>query len=123
MLSLNLYYMKRLLTLIFAGLLLLSFNSCIVLSTKKYNSLLASSDSLSAGWNEAQLKIGNLEGLISNLRADTARLNNRIAGLQTDIEKMNADYKALNATYSSLRSNSSSEINKLPKILKDVRRD
>ncbi|MXV49387.1 OmpA family protein [Pedobacter sp. HMF7647] len=88
-----------------------SLNSCIVLSTKKYNALLAQKDSLGTSLDKATLKIGSLEDEIEKLRADTARLNSRIADLTDKIT-------GLDKNYSSLRKNSSSEINKLSDNLK-----
>jgi chemotaxis protein MotB len=110
--------MKRLFIPAFILLLFVSFNSCVVLSTKKYNAFLASRDSLAAGWDQAQLKIEDLEGVIAKLRTDTASLNSRIVKLQVDIDKADASYKSLDATYTALRSNSSSEITKLAEDLK-----
>lgn len=100
------------------ALIILLFNSCVVLSTKKYNAFLASRDSLAAGWDQAQLKIEDLEGVISRLKSDTANLSDRILKLQADVDKAEASYKALDATYSSLRANSSSEITRLAEDLK-----
>jgi len=88
-----------------------SFSSCIVLSTKKYNALLADKDSLSAGWNEAKVKIESLEDEIYRLKLDTAELNSRIAALQSKVE-------GLDKNYANLRANSSSEIKKLMDDLK-----
>ena len=90
---------------------ILSFSSCVVLSSKKYNNLLAQKDSISAGWDESKLKVESLEEELSRLRADTTRLNNQIADLQGKVQ-------GLDANYTSLRSNSSSEINKLSENLK-----
>lgn len=81
-------------------------SSCVVLSTKKYQSLLAEKDSLSAGWNDANVKIGGLEGEITRLKSDTARMNSRLAELEERLS-------GLDANYASLRANSSSEIKKL----------
>ncbi|HCN84183.1 MAG TPA: hypothetical protein DIT07_11280 [Sphingobacteriaceae bacterium] len=110
--------MKRFFTSIFIVLLFVSLHSCVVLSNKKYNALLASRDSLSAGWDQAQLKAEDLQGVISRLKTDTASLNARIARLQADVEKAEANYKSLDATYASLRANTSSEITKLAEDLK-----
>jgi len=83
-----------------------SMSSCVVLSTKKYKSLLAKQDSLNTGWNDSQLNNESLEQRIKRLQADTAALNSRLAAL-------NERYTDLDANYAKLRSNSSSEINKL----------
>lgn len=87
-------------------LLTATLSSCVVLSTKKYKSLLAKQDSLNTGWNEAQTQNESLEQRIKRLQADTALLNKQLADLKDR-------YSDLDANYSKLRSNSSSEINKL----------
>lgn len=88
-----------------------SLSSCVVLSPKKYNALLAQKDSLSLGWETARTSIENLEEEAERLRADTSRMNNRLADLEDKL-------KGLDANYASLRSNSSTEINKLAEDLK-----
>lgn len=117
--------MKSIAILVFTSILLISFNSCIVLSTKKYNALLTSRDSISVRLDEARINIENLEGLLARLKADTAGLSARIAGLRADtlglntnITKLKRDIDALNNNYASLRANSSSEINKMAEDLK-----
>lgn len=93
--------------LLFFVLALISlFSSCIVLSPKKYNALLAQRDSLSLGWEAARFKIDTLENEIEGLKADTAALNTRIAGLQLR-------FQGLDERFNALQSNSSSEISKL----------
>ncbi|WP_026897062.1 OmpA/MotB family protein [Daejeonella oryzae] len=103
--------MKKLNIAILLTVLIGSFSSCIVLSPKKYNALLAQRDSLSLGWEAAQLKIESLEDEIKRLQGDTTRINARIAELQEKLQ-------GLDANYASLRSNSSTEINKLSDDLK-----
>ena len=88
-----------------------SFSSCVVLSPKKYNALLAQKDSLSLGWESARTSIESLEGEAGRLRLDTSRMNNRLADLEGKLS-------GLDANYASLRSNSSTEINKLVENLK-----
>lgn len=83
-----------------------TLSSCVVLSTKKYKSLLAKQDSLNTGWNDSQLNNESLEQRIKRLQKDTAALNSQLAAL-------NERYTDLDANYAKLRSNSSSEINKL----------
>ncbi|WP_113663051.1 OmpA/MotB family protein [Pedobacter nanyangensis] len=92
-------------------LVIATLSSCVVLSTKKYKSLLAKQDSLNTGWNSSQLQNESLEQRIKRLQADTASLNSQLAAL-------NQRYSDLDANYSKLRSNSSSEINKLNENLK-----
>lgn len=87
-------------------LLITVFTSCVVISPKKYNALLAQKDSLSLGWEGARTKIASLEDEIASLKSDTASLNSRIAGLEGKVEGLDDNLK-------SLRSNSSSEISKL----------
>jgi chemotaxis protein MotB len=87
-------------------LLATTISSCVILSPKKYKSLLAKQDSLTAGWNESQLKGESLEQLIARLRKDTTGLNSELAELRSR-------YADMDANYNKLRSNSSSEINKL----------
>lgn len=93
------------------GFLIISLSSCVVLSPKKYNALLAQKDSLSLGWESSRAKVESLEEEMERLRADTSRLNNRLADLEDRL-------KGLDANYASLRSNSSTEINKLSEDLK-----
>lgn len=96
-----------------------TFSSCVILSPKKYKSLLAKQDSLSTGWNQSQLKAESLEQLIARLRKDTVGLNGQLADLR-------AQYAEMDANYNKLRSNSSSEINKLSgnldKLSEDLRK-
>ena len=87
-------------------LLITAFSSCVVLSPKKYNGLLAQRDSLSLGWEAARTKIASLEEEIASLKSDTASLHARIAGLEGKVQ-------GLDENLNSLRSNSSSEISKL----------
>ena len=90
------------LTLLFLSLI----TSCVVLSPKKYNTLLAQKDSLSLGWEGARTKIVSLEEEIERLKSDTSALQAQLSDLQVKL-------KALDDSYTSLRSNTSSEINKL----------
>ena len=103
--------MKKLNIAILIAVVFGSFSSCIVLSPKKYNALLAQRDSLSLGWEAAQLKLESLEEEFSRLQTDTTRINARILELQEKLQ-------GLDANYASLRSNSSSEINQLSDNLK-----
>lgn len=98
--------MKRLLLLSITAVVISSFSSCIVLSSKKYKSLLSERDSLSTGWDGAKVRIKSLEDEVARLKADTARLNDRIADLQSKVE-------GLDKNYANLRANSSTEIKKL----------
>ncbi|MEJ6980793.1 OmpA family protein [Pedobacter sp. P351] len=95
--------MNKILCLLFGTLFL---SSCIVLSTKKYQSLIAERDSLSVGWSDANVKIETLEEEIARLKGDTSRINNRMVDLESKLT-------GLDANYASLRANSSSEIKRL----------
>ncbi|RZL15264.1 MAG: hypothetical protein EOO89_13880 [Pedobacter sp.] len=92
---------------LFAG----SFSACVVLSPKKYKSLLATQDSLNTGWNKEQLRVEDLDKTIAQMRRDTAELH----GMLTDMQKRFSD---MEGNYTTLRSNSSVEINKLAEDLK-----
>lgn len=91
--------------------LLLFLSSCVILSPKKYNSLLVKQDSLSKGWSEAQVKIVDLERYVSKLRYDTTVLNGMIKNLKNELEDSEAKLNAL-------KTNSNAEINKLLADLK-----
>lgn len=95
---------------------LLFLSSCVVLSKKKYESLLAQKDSLNLGWNNAQVKIQSLEESIANLKLDTSKLYAKIADKNQELE-------GLNSNYASLSSNSSSEISKLSANLNKLSED
>ena len=84
----------------------LLMSSCVVMSTKKYKSLIAERDSLSIGWDKTNLKVETLDQEIARLKADTANLHGRIAELESK-------FAGLDKNYATLRANSSSEINKL----------
>lgn len=103
--------MKKLIPFcLFAGIMLF-LNACVVLSNKKYNHLVAQRDSLSVGWDQAQVQIENLQLQAERLKNDTMRLNKRIFELQQK-------NKTLDSNYSALLKNSSSEISKLSEDLK-----
>ncbi len=83
-----------------------SLSSCVVLSTKKYQTLVSERDSLSTGLTQATVKIENLEEEVARLKGDTSKINSRIGELQ-------AKLSGLDENYASLRANSSKEINSL----------
>lgn len=103
--------MKKIILFVFAVMALSAWTSCVVLSPKKYKSLLAKQDSLSNGWTESQQKNRDLESLIARLRKDTVGLNSALNDLKSR-------YSEMDSNYTKLRSNSSSEINKLSSDLK-----
>jgi chemotaxis protein MotB len=105
--------MKKIILFVFAVMALSAWSSCVVLSPKKYKSLLAKQDSLSNGWTESQQKNRDLESLIARLRKDTIGLNSALNDLK-------GRYSEMDSNYAKLRSNSSSEINKLSSDLKNV---
>jgi chemotaxis protein MotB len=92
--------------LFIAIIALLSLSSCVVLSKKKYEKLIAQKDSLSTGLDAEQVKSASLEEQVKSLKTDTLNLNAKIADLQNQLE-------GLNTNYASLRNNTSSEITKL----------
>lgn len=98
--------MRKLIIPALAVLFISSMSSCVVLSPKKFNALLAQKDSLSLGWENARVKIVSLEEEIERLKQDTAALQARIADIEVKL-------KGLDDSYTSLRSNTSSEISKL----------
>lgn len=95
--------MNKILFLLFGAFCL---SSCVVMSTKKYQTLIAERDSLSVGLDDANVKIESLVDEIARLKGDTSRINGRMAELETKLS-------GLDANYASLRANSSSEIKKL----------
>ncbi|WP_276089542.1 OmpA family protein [Pedobacter sp. JY14-1] len=103
--------MKKIILFLFAVLFASAFSSCVVLSTKKYKSLLSKQDSLDRGWTASQEKNASLEQLIARLRRDTTGLSSALADLKDQYAKMGNDY-------SKLKTNSSSEIDKLSSDLK-----
>lgn len=103
--------MKYPLFAILALLIASSFSSCVILSTKKYKSLLAQQDSLSRGLTDSQLKGEDLDKTIARLRKDTSELH-------SELKDLKAQYGEMEGNYSKLRKNSSSEINKLSGDLK-----
>ncbi|ATP58635.1 hypothetical protein CPT03_20280 [Pedobacter ginsengisoli] len=103
--------MKKISLFLFVGLLANAFSSCVVLSPKKYKSLLATQDSLRTGWGESQLKNENLESLIARLRKDTT-------GLSSALNDLKGKYSEMDSNYAKLKNNSSTEISKLSNDLK-----
>lgn len=85
-----------------AALLIPMLNSCVVLSPKKYKSLVAERDSL-------QNRSTNLEATIAGLQSDSARLHRDIADMRSKLQALNDSYNTLNNNYNS----SSSQVTKL----------
>ena len=103
--------MKKITLLLFVALFASAFSACVVLSPRKYKSLLAKQDSLIKGWGESQQMNESLEGLIAKLRKDTT-------GLSGALNDLKGRYSQMDSNYSTLRNNSSNEINKLSADLK-----
>jgi len=103
--------MKKIILFLFVGVFASAFSSCVILSPKKYKSLLSTQDSLNKGWAQSQQMNESLEGLIARLRKDTTGLNGALNDLKSQ-------YAQMDSNYVKLRSNSSSEINKLSSDLK-----
>jgi len=93
--------------LLLAGFLCATLHSCVVLSPKKYKSLLTDRDSLSTRTN-------TLEAEVSALQADTMHLHRQLADLQNSYNTLNANYSKLNDNYN----NSSTKVNELATDLK-----
>ncbi|WP_214227000.1 flagellar motor protein MotB [Pedobacter sp. B4-66] len=103
--------MKKISLFLFVGLFVSAFSSCVVLSPKKYKSLLASQDSLRTGWSDSQAKNESLESLIARLRKDTT-------GLSSALNDLKGKYSEMDSNYAKLKNNSSTEISKLSNDLK-----
>ncbi len=92
---------------IFTAIVILLFlSSCVVLSKKKYEKLVAQKDSLNRGWDAEQIMTTSLNDQIKSLQKDTSDLKAKISDYQSQLE-------GLNANYATLRNNTSSEITKL----------
>ncbi|QJD98329.1 OmpA family protein [Mucilaginibacter robiniae] len=65
-------------------------HSCVVLSPKKYKTLVAQRDSL-------QSRTNNLEAELARLQSDTARLHREMTELQRNYNTLNGSYNALNS--------------------------
>ncbi len=102
--------------LFFAGFVALLFSSCVVLSPKKYKSMLAKQDSLAMGWKDSQREGDNLMQLIAQLKRDTTNLNR-------DLREYQERYAEMEGNYLKLRNNSSQEINKLSGNLNQLSED
>jgi chemotaxis protein MotB len=79
-----------------------TLHSCVVLSPKKYKTLVAERDSL-------QNRTTTLEAQLYSLQADTMRLHRQLAELQSNYNNLTVNYNKLNDNYS----NSSSKVSEL----------
>src|ERR1700761_2801466 len=99
-----------------AATLCATLHSCVVLSPKKYKSLVAERDSL-------QNRSTSLEAQVASLQADTMHLHHQIADLQNQYNTLNGNYNKLNDNYSSSSSKVtqlSSDLQKREERLKEV---
>jgi chemotaxis protein MotB len=87
---------------LFAATLCVTLHSCVVLSPKKYKSLLAERDSLSN-------RSTSLEAQLLSLQADTMHLHRALADLQGNYNTLSTSYNKLNDNYS----NSSTKVTQL----------
>lgn len=85
-----------------AAILCVTLHSCVVLSPKKYKSLVAERDSLSN-------RTTSLEAQLSSLLADTMHLHRELADLRNNFNSLTSNYSKLNDNYSS----SSSKVSQL----------
>lgn len=95
------------------ALLIPALYSCKVLSTKKYNALVAERDSL-------QNRTVNLEAEVSALQADTARLHREITDAKKNYATLNDSYNALNTNYNALNANYSASSSKVNQLSSDL---
>ncbi|MES2808707.1 MAG: OmpA family protein, partial [Bacteroidota bacterium] len=110
----------RLKYLFFALILCTGLHSCVVLSNKKYQGMLAERDSLTN-------RTVTLDGLVAQLKSDTARLHREIAslkGLLADQRATNAaqkeSYDALTNKYNTLSNNLASTNSKVSQLSSDL---
>lgn len=99
-----------------AATLCATLHSCVVLSPKKYKSLVAERDSL-------QNRSTSLEAQVASLQADTMHLHHQIADLQGQYNTLNGNYNKLNDNYTSSSSKVtqlSSDLQKREERLKEV---
>ncbi len=82
-------------------------HSCVVVSQKKYKSMLAERDSLTN-------RSTSLEAQVASLQADTAHLHHQLHDLQNNYNVLNGSYNKLNDNYS----NSSTKVSQLSSDLK-----
>lgn len=94
--------------LLLAATLMMALHSCVVLSPKKYKTLLAQRDSLTT-------RTVTLETEKAQLMADTARLHNQIATL-------NGNYAALDKKYSSLDKNYNATTSQVSTLSSDLQK-
>jgi chemotaxis protein MotB len=101
--------------LLFALFLSLTLHSCVVLSTKKYKSMLNQRDSLFT-------RTANLETEASQLQADTARLHGEIADLKHNLADQKDSYTKLKGDYEGLNNNLTSTNSKVNQLSSDLQK-
>lgn len=107
--------------LTFLSLLIISFfSACVILSPKKYKALLADKDSLYTSYNEALIKIENLDKEVAKLKKDTTLMAEELRNLQSSYNEMDADYKKLKSNTSTQISKLSDDLASREKRLKEV---
>jgi chemotaxis protein MotB len=99
----------------FAAFICIALHSCVVLSPKKYKSLLAERDSLAN-------RTGTLEDTVAKLRADTMRLHHEIADLTNTYNTLNSNYNALNDKYNTLNNNLTSTNGRVTQLSADLKK-
>jgi chemotaxis protein MotB len=100
---------------LFAALLLMAFQSCVVLSPKKYKALVAERDSLS-------IRTGALEDTVAKLRADTMRLHRELRELKGTYATLNDNYNTLNDKYGALNNNFNSSSSRVTELSTDLKK-
>src|SRR5476649_1018017 len=99
---------------LFAAILFMALQSCVVLSPKKYKALLSERDSLS-------IRTGSLEDTVAKLRADTMRLHRELRDLKGTYATLNDNYNTLNDKYGALNNNFNSSSSKVSELSTDLK--
>ncbi len=100
---------------LFAGLVAIMLQSCVVLSNKKYKAILAAQDSLTT-------RTQTLEVEVAKLKSDTARLHREIAGLKGNLADLQTSYNTLNDNYAKLNTNFNSSSSKVSQLSADLQK-
>ena len=100
---------------LFAGLVTIALQSCVVLSNKKYKAILATQDSLVT-------RTQTLEAQVAKLQSDTARLHREIASLKNDMADLQSRYNTLNTNYANLNNSYNSSSSKVTQLSADLQK-
>lgn len=100
---------------VWAAVLGVALNGCVVLSPKKYKGLLAQRDSLTT-------RTGTLEDQVSRLQGDTAKLHRDIATLRRDLSALQGNYNSLNDKYGALNTNYNTSTSKVSQLSADLQK-